>query len=310
MAPSTASDINIVSRVADYLTQDFIVLGDLDQIVSPNTFKWEYNKTPFTNLWFLVASVVAYVAFSFFLQAMMKGRDRCSGKFFTYCVVAHNIVLSGGSLIMCLGGIYEVALILFQTYNGSMVDTMCDTNNTKLSSHPRLAWWLYIFYLSKFYEMIDTYVLALKKKPLTFLQMYHHGIVAFLVWTWMEADWLLAWLGLIANTLVHTFMYYYFGCQALGIKIWWKKYITTGQLVQFGSVFILMTLFMVYGWEELQFMSTFPFVYPKEEKCHSESWTLIFSQIINTSFLYLFGDLFVRLYLSKPAAQKDDKKSN
>lgn len=29
----------------------------------------------------------------------------------------------------------------------------------------------YVYYLSKFYEMIDTWVLALKKKPLTFLQM-------------------------------------------------------------------------------------------------------------------------------------------
>ena len=30
-------------------------------------------------------------------------------------------------------------------------------------------------------------------------------------------------IGLLANTVVHVFMYYYFALSALGINVWWKK---------------------------------------------------------------------------------------
>ena len=49
-----------------------------------------------------------------------------------------------------------------------------------------LGFWSYMYYLSKFYEMIDTVVLALKKKPLEFLQMYHHASIVMLCWSWLH----------------------------------------------------------------------------------------------------------------------------
>jgi hypothetical protein len=41
--------------------------------------------------------------------------------------------------------------------------------------------------------MMDTYILALKKKDLTFLQMYHHTVIVLLCWSWLEAGWPLHW---------------------------------------------------------------------------------------------------------------------
>jgi hypothetical protein len=53
--------------------------------------------------------------------------------------------------------------------------------------------------------------------------MYHHSVIVVLVWSWLQARWTIHLVGLLLNTLVHVFMYYYFSLAALGVKVWWKK---------------------------------------------------------------------------------------
>ncbi len=45
-----------------------------------------------------------------------------------------------------------------------------------------LPFWSYVFYLSKYYEWLDTVFLALKKKHLSFLHTYHHFITLWICW--------------------------------------------------------------------------------------------------------------------------------
>ena len=52
---------------------------------------------------------------------------------------------------------------------------LCDEREIMLDvskEGSQLGYWAYLYYLSKFYEMLDTVILALKKRPLEFLQMY------------------------------------------------------------------------------------------------------------------------------------------
>jgi len=51
---------------------------------------------------------------------------------------------------------------------------LCDEREVMLDvskEGSQLGYWAYLYYLSKFYEMLDTVILALKKRPLEFLQM-------------------------------------------------------------------------------------------------------------------------------------------
>lgn len=99
---------------------------------------------------------------------------------------------------------------------------------------------IYHFYLSKYYEFGDTFLIyANGKKPL-FLQTYHH-MGAVVMWHLMyvyKVDGI--WLATLLNSFVHSVMYsYYFGT-VLKIKclVFVKQYITTLQLTQFSLLYI------------------------------------------------------------------------
>jgi hypothetical protein len=104
---------------------------------------------------------------------------------------------------------------------------------------------IYLFYISKYYEFGDTFLLYLNGKTPIFLQKYHH-IGAVISWHLMytyKVD--MVWMASILNSFVHTIMYsYYFGCllkiEQLRII---KKYITSLQLTQF---FVLYSNFYFY----------------------------------------------------------------
>ena len=96
------------------------------------------------------------------------------------------------------------------------------------------------FYLSKYYEFLDTFLLYLNGKSPIFLQKYHH-IGAVLSWHLMyvyKVD--MVWMATILNSLVHTVMYaYYLGCllQIHQVRCI-KKYITSMQLCQFFVLYV------------------------------------------------------------------------
>jgi len=93
---------------------------------------------------------------------------------------------------------------------------------------------IYLFYLSKYYEFIDTFLLYLNNKTPIFLQKYHHigAVVCWHLCYYYKVDGI--WIATLLNSFVHTIMYtYYLGCLVKFKPIKKiKKYITTLQLCQ------------------------------------------------------------------------------
>ncbi|XP_040195632.1 elongation of very long chain fatty acids protein 7 isoform X2 [Rana temporaria] len=107
----------------------------------------------------------------------------------------------------------------------------------------RMAWTCWLYYFSKFIELLDTVFFVLRKKnsQITFLHVYHHSIMP---WTWwFGVKFAAGGLGTfhaLVNSVVHVIMYTYYGMSALGPAyqkyLWWKKYMTSIQLTQFVMV--------------------------------------------------------------------------
>lgn len=101
---------------------------------------------------------------------------------------------------------------------------------------------------TRYVEFIDTWILVLKGKKPSFLQVYHHSGIVFTMWGAVASQ--SAWLTFVVllNSVIHTLMYIYFFIKTLSPKTEIKaaKYLTTAQIVQFytGILGTLGVLFM------------------------------------------------------------------
>lgn len=142
-------------------------------------------------------------------------------------------------------------------------------------------------YLLKFYELIDTVLLVLKKKPVDMLHFYHHAATLLLVYTQLVFADTVQWVPIMINLLVHVIMYYYYFITSCGKhQIWWKKYLTVFQIAQF-------VIDLIACWSAYLLLLFYP------KGCHGGHLGAISGVAIITSYLFLFIDFFKRTYKKK-----------
>jgi len=117
-------------------------------------------------------------------------------------------------------------------------------------------------------------------------------------WIWINANYTIAWWGVTTNTLVHVFMYYYYFVSTLNVHPWWKKYITSGQIVQF-VVGLILGYYHIY------------IHYSSNGNCNTDIQMAWFSQTVAFSFLLLFINFYIQTYKKggKEAPGKSGAKS-
>ena len=138
-----------------------------------------------------------------------------------YFSMVHNTALAGFSLYTC-------ASLCERVYaNGFVVQSGYYMSDPGIK---RLIFW---FYVSKYYEYFDTFLLYMKGRNPIFLQKYHHiGAVFFWHLCYVyDIDAIV--LGSVFNSGVHTIMYSYylttlFNIQTRGLR----QYITSLQIAQ------------------------------------------------------------------------------
>lgn len=105
--------------------------------------------------------------------------------------------------------------------------------NSDMFDDPKLQWVYYVNYMLKYYELLDTVFMVLRKRPTTFLHVYHHAATMSLGWVQLTSKTACQWFVVYFNLLVHSVMYLYYLLSALNFRVWWKKYVTVLQLIQF-----------------------------------------------------------------------------
>merc|ERR550517_7426 len=113
------------------------------------------------------------------------------------------------------------------------------TNSKDGLNAANIVWW---YFFSKFTDFMDSFFMVLKKKnnQLTSLHVIHHMIMPMCSWIFLK------WVGgghstffMFLNMGVHVVMYFYYLMSGLGPQVqkylWWKRYITEMQLLQFVS---------------------------------------------------------------------------
>lgn len=204
---------------------------------------WEfpYHRLPESNLlqiYLRPECVLALLAFYLVSKPLFKELATMinpKSPWFLHSIALHNAVLAIFSAIVAWNS-WPVIWQHYQHYGA--FDTYCDPHGTLWSPSPGGAdfgAWAFIFYISKYYEFVDTWILVLKGKPPSFLQVYHHTGIAFCMWVGVlsQSSWLKAVI--LLNSIIHTLMYTYFFIKTVRpqTEIKSAKYLTTMQIGQF-----------------------------------------------------------------------------
>jgi len=262
---------------------------------SPNAFQFTEGVTPLSTWPEALAAVATYLAVIFGGQAIMRSYAPVNLPLLSKI---HNASLTVGSFVLLVWMLDQVSPIL---YNHGLWYAIC---NPKAYTQ-RLELLYYINYLFKYYELIDTLFLMLKKKKLEFLHYYHHSMTLMLCFVQLHGQTSLSWLPIVLNLMVHVVMYYYYLLTCFGIRVWWKKHLTTLQIVQF-----VLDLIFVYAGAYSYFAYTYFSFLPNYGSCAGSETAALFGVGSLTSYLVLFVQFFIATYnRPKPATANGEAKA-
>ena len=85
-------------------------------------------------------------------------------------------------------------------------DNLPDTTDIGRIWNEGLAFYGWLFYLSKFYEIVDTLIILAKGKRSSFLQTYHHAGAMMCMWAGIRYMAPPIWMFVLVNSSIHTLM--------------------------------------------------------------------------------------------------------
>ncbi|CAM9165048.1 unnamed protein product [Ectocarpus sp. 12 AP-2014] len=156
------------------------------------------------------------------------------------------------------------------------------------AENPPAANLLWLFYVSKVLDFMDTIFIVMKKswRQLSFLHVYHHCTIFLFYWLNVNAGYDGdVYLTIVLNGFIHTVMYTYYFVSMHTKDIWWKKYLTLMQMIQF----VCMTT------QALYLLTTGCTSYPPRIVVVYAGYIL--------SLLFLFAQFYVSSYTKKPTAK-------
>jgi fatty acid elongase 3 len=245
-------------------------------------FEYVSGVTPFSGVHSIVIGLIVYFASIVTLKKTVG--DKFKNVNFRYITAFHNFTIFLLSVFMFVGTFLQ---IISRLSNNGFHVAFCDP--TSSLENGGMSFWLYVFYLSKYYEFLDTFLLIIKGKDLEFLHVYHHSLTVFNCWFALESYSPFCWIGMALNTFVHCIMYWYYFNQSLGRNLWWKIYLTQLQMIQFV----------------INFMGLMYYFYLKQfTTCAGTYYGAFLCLWVMTTFFLLFLRFYLRTYTQrKPKTQ-------
>ena len=130
-------------------------------------------------------------------------------------IFVHNLVLAIFSLL-CFINTAPIIYNLFANYGFS--EGICQFHTIYVSEISTFGYWSYLFYLSKYWEFIDTWIVMARGRKPIFLQEYHHIGAVIGMWGITVTKSSAGYLFIVQNSFIHTIMYTYYAFSVIGYK--------------------------------------------------------------------------------------------
>ncbi|KAK8793130.1 hypothetical protein WA538_002579 [Blastocystis sp. DL] len=255
------------------------VLGFTIPTLTENTPLQAYYETlPFVDTKSVIIGNLIYFLVILLLMRFMENRERFNPKPF---MVFYNFVC------VCLATYCFYGMVRYYFLQQPFL--YCSNLDFASENAKTIAHFIYVFYIQKYWEFIDTFLFILRKsyRQVTFLHVYHHSSITVMTNLFLHVypggD---NCLPVLLNSFVHMLMYTHYLCSVLGVKCWWRSILTKLQLIQFVLITVINVADLVKGGcQEPEFMN----------------WILIGYM---ATMIVLFSQFYVRRYLSSPAEAK------
>ncbi|XP_053203253.1 elongation of very long chain fatty acids protein 6-like [Panonychus citri] len=163
-----------------------------------------------TNWTICLPFVVIYLITVYGLQHWMTNRKPFNTK---RSLVIWNSLLAIFSTAGAIQAIYDSYMTL--KVHG-LAKGLCD-NSFLSDKYVLFIGWLFIW--SKIVEFGDTIFIVLRRKPLQFLQVYHHATTCICCFFYYSTGTAICRWTLCMNFTVHSFMYSYFAIVGMGYRV-------------------------------------------------------------------------------------------
>jgi fatty acid elongase 3 len=216
--------------------------------------------------------------------------------------ILHNTFLIIFSSVICIGFLYD--FIHYINLKGFQYIFCPPVIDEQILIKGRIFYWSYLYYCSKYYELMDTILIAVKGKTIIPLHAYHHLIMLPTMWLCFNGNLIASLFGLcLLNSFVHIVMYTFYLCSVLGISWspYWKRWVTKLQIMQFVIGAVGGTSFLFFYIQRPSFTKfTFTFV----RGCAGNSTSILLTFLVNVSFLVLFTRFFQNRYSNEEVIKK------
>ncbi|KAG7891796.1 hypothetical protein KL936_001739 [Ogataea polymorpha] len=242
-------------------------------------------------------------------------------RYFKLFVLLHNMALCAYSVWTFLGmttTIYYYSHELIPDLIGryyslssklSPVDlfwqSVCDVDHgiwyNQGDSIKGLAFYSYVFYLSKYYEILDTVIILLKGRPASLLQSYHHSGAILSMWAGTRFASPPIWIFVVFNSFIHSIMYFYYTLACVGVRLGglFKQTLTSLQICQFvlGGSLAVVHLFVRY-------LDVLSGTYRSCISTSEEALALFINVFYLTPLTMLFAAFYIDSYKKKDKLKK------
>lgn len=195
--------------------------------------------------------------------------------------------------------LYNLLLVIINTYLciGSLrafrygLDFWGCGEALSLRNRGSLLHYGHLFFHTRYLEFFDTFFFVLRKKTsqISFLHVFHHGVVPTLMYIGLKF-YPVPFNALLptTNMFVHILMYAYYGLATFGPwmqkYLWWKRYLTTMQISQFALLLMHCSQ---------------PLLFIRSPECNFPPGLVAINTCIGLTFLFLFVSFYRQTYGNK-----------
>ncbi|SOV73621.1 fatty acid elongation protein, GNS1/SUR4 family, putative [Plasmodium sp. gorilla clade G3] len=307
--------MEIIGHIRNYPKRPIFFIEEIYPFLNYVSFKWERDFKPFHfiqfvhNKYFICPLIVIiYLLFCKYGNILMRDKKALNLK---RTISIWNFVLSFFNLLVTIK-LYPVLIYIIYHYSltGLLIIPPIYT-----CGFGTVGLWICFFIISKYFELIDTLFLILKKKEITFLHWFHHSTVLLYTWDTYYEEIPVGFIFICINAFVHSIMYfYYFLASCYNKKFKWSIIVTFIQICQM-FLGVLLTSYCLY----ISYIYTYnnkwtvSFVHKLKNNVtfqyghYISRKNIILASLMYISYLYLFINYFFHRYTISYLIKKKKK---